>query len=251
MRSFLAALQFLTTLPIPARLDTGDFARAPFWFPVTGLLLGALTAAADAALGYLGLPPMVRAILTVALMAALTGGLHLDGLADAADGFLSARPRDRVLEIMRDSRIGAMGVLALMFVLSLKVAAVMYLECSFRWKALLLAPAGARAMQLIIMQIQSYARGEDGLAALFLRHRRRTRTLWAFAWIVLSPAMLLGPAGGISIVAAQLCLLGVALRWTHRRIGGFTGDTLGAASELSECISSLAVLVVASAAVTD
>src|ERR1051325_1510206 len=105
MKAFLAALQFLTVVPISMKLGEHDFERAPGWFPLVGLFLGAVVSVADGAFGYAGVSGFLLAILTVGSLAALSGGLHLDGLADTADGFLSARPRERVLEIMRDSRI--------------------------------------------------------------------------------------------------------------------------------------------------
>ncbi|GAB1427271.1 hypothetical protein MASR2M17_06970 [Aminivibrio sp.] len=99
-----------------------------------GLTVGALAALGDGALAFLKFPVVLRSLLTITFLAALSGGLHLDGLADSADGFLSARQRERILEIMRDSRIGTMGVLALVFVLAVKVTALAELSDSLRWK---------------------------------------------------------------------------------------------------------------------
>ncbi|HQJ31558.1 MAG TPA: adenosylcobinamide-GDP ribazoletransferase, partial [Syntrophales bacterium] len=117
MKALLAAFQFLTTIPLPGGKGTGegDIAGSLPFFPVVGLLIGMAAAAGDFVFSLL-FPPGVAAVLTVLLLVLITGGLHLDGLADTADGIFSVRNRERMLEIMRDSRIGTMGVLAVVFV---------------------------------------------------------------------------------------------------------------------------------------
>lgn len=237
MRSFLAALQFLTIIPISARLREHDFERAAVWFPLVGLLLGASAALASALLARTGLSGLLQSIFLISLMAALSGGLHLDGLADTADGFLSARPRDRVLEIMRDSRIGTMGVLALSLVLSIKVAAVCELTGSTRWKTMLLAPLAGRTVLVVAMKALPYVRQESGgLAAIFVRRLSLKCCAWAGLSLVLSAMVLLGLRNGaVCLTAVVIAAVTVSL-WSVRRIGGFTGDTLGATSEIVEAI---------------
>jgi adenosylcobinamide-GDP ribazoletransferase len=244
MRSLLAAFAFLTVIPVPVRLGERGFARAPFWFPLVGIVLGALVATADLGFDRLGLSPVLGGILAVGLLAALSGGLHLDGLADAADGFLSARPRQRVLEIMRDPHIGTMGVLALMFVLAVKVAALVDLPQAMRWKALLLAPLAGRCTQVIVMGLLPYARGTEGLAAAFCGPHRRLASLWTAACVPAAAILLLNVAGALFLAGAVFAITGVLSLWSWRRIGGFTGDTLGATSEIVEA----AVLLAASVA---
>lgn len=236
MRPFLAAFQFLTILPVRARFDEEHFARAPFWFPVVGLTLGVLVASADALLTRVGFSPLLASILSIGLLAALSGGLHLDGLADTADGFLSARPRERALEIMRDSRIGAMGALALFFVLALKCAALSELQGGIRWRALVLAPVAGRAMQLAVMNSLPYARKEGGLASVFIRHKHPALFLWPAFWLLITAMLAHGPANGcVTATGIGMAVLSLSI-WSQRRIGGFTGDTLGATSEISEAL---------------
>ena len=243
MRSFLAALQFMTILPVRASFDKRCLERAPVWFPPVGLMLGLAVALADGCGARIGLPPNILNVFSVALLAALSGGLHLDGLADTADGFLSARPRERALEIMRDSRIGVMGVLALIFVLTLKYVALTGLAGALRWRALVSAPLAGRAMLLIAPTLLPYARKDGGLANVFFRRRRPFLAVWALAWLAGAAVGFLGVAEGLGLVA--VCTFGTLLlgAWSKRRIGGFTGDTLGATSEVVEALALVSVCV--------
>src|SRR5512137_125405 len=121
MKSFLAAIQFLTVIPFPKDYmpREEDLGRSVPFYPIVGLLIGIMAAT----LGYLMeavLPPLPAYATILIFLLAISGGLHMDGLADTADGFFSARPRDRILEIMRDSRIGVMGVIAVVCIVLLK-----------------------------------------------------------------------------------------------------------------------------------
>lgn len=243
IRSFLAALQFLTVIPIPARLDERDFERSPVWFPLVGLLLGGIVAVVDAVLAKMGLSGLLLSALSVGLLAALSGGLHLDGLADTADGFLSARPRERVLEIMRDSHIGTMGVLALIFVLAIKGAALTELTGPMRWKALLFAPLAGRCLQIGVMGLLPYARKEGGLAGVFLRRNNRGLVASSATVLCVVALLLLGFREGLVLVFATAAVAVLLSLWSLRRIGGFTGDTLGATSEIVEAVVFVAVIM--------
>jgi adenosylcobinamide-GDP ribazoletransferase len=239
MRSFLAALQFLTVIPIRAQLEEGDFESSPFWFAQVGLLIGASVALVDALLARTCCSGLLRSILTIGLLAALSGGMHLDGLADTADGFLSARSRERVLEIMRDSRIGTMGVLALVFVLAIKVAALAQLNGPTRWKMLLLAPLAGRALQVINMSLLPYARKQSGgKAAMFIRRNQGRFSIWSGLWLLSVDGTLFGFMTGAKYLVVIVIIATWLAVWSLRRIGGFTGDTLGATSEIVE-VSSL------------
>jgi adenosylcobinamide-GDP ribazoletransferase len=234
MRSLLASLQFLTVIPVPVRLNEQDFERAPIWFPPVGLLLGVAVALGDLGLARLGASPWLLSIASVGLLAALSGGLHLDGLADTADGLLSARRRERALEIMRDSHIGTMGVLALIFVLALKVAALTELTGPARWRALVLAPLAGRCLHVAIMGLLPYAREEGGLADVFIRRRRTVRVFWAGLCLLAAGVFLFGLQSGLICVGLVIVIASLFSLWYLRRIGGFTGDTLGATSEIVE-----------------
>jgi adenosylcobinamide-GDP ribazoletransferase len=170
---------------------------------------------------------------------AVTGGLHMDGLADTADGFFSARKRERMLEIMRDSRIGAMGVLAILFTVGLKVAALSSLASPERMAILILMPLAGRSAIVLMITILSYARCGGGLASIFLVWRTR----WApgVAMIILFGASL-GLGQSLCPAIAAMIAAGLIIGYCFKKIGGFTGDTLGAVSELTEVAMVLAAV---------
>src|SRR5262249_50558363 len=160
MRRLLCAIAFLTRVPVPLAFDAVDIGRASLAFPLVGAGLGA--ASFGLALTLARLPAGVVAVLLVAFSALLTGGLHLDGLADSAGGFGGGRSREHALEIMRDHSIGAFGATALGLLLLLKVAALASLGAS--WRPLLLAPILARWASVPLSAALPNARG-SGLGA--------------------------------------------------------------------------------------
>ncbi|MCX7933713.1 MAG: adenosylcobinamide-GDP ribazoletransferase, partial [Planctomycetota bacterium] len=179
MRAFLAAVQFLTPLPLPTSWQptADDLRRSPPWFPLVGLIIGFLAAllAVDA---YWLLPPLLASgIVTIALSAA-SGFLHLDGLADSADGLLACSSRDRALEIMRDSRIGAMAAMAICAVLGLKTAAFFSLSGDWFWRVAFFLPIAGRCAMLAAMAVLPYARS-SGAAAVFDLGPSPGRVAWA------------------------------------------------------------------------
>ena len=235
MKRFFAALQFLTVFPLPRRLTPDEQAleRAVPLFPVVGLAIGIGIALIDRGLGRL-FPAGVTSVLVVILLIAASGALHLDGLADTADGFFSSRPRERILEIMRDSRTGPMGVAAIVCAILLKIALVASLSGPSRRWALLLMPVAGRSALVAQMALLPYARPE-GLAALFRERVSRGHAFWALAILLVAG----GWAGGFhGFVAGAVSFLFVLLLngFVRRRIGGFTGDTLGASCELTELL---------------
>jgi adenosylcobinamide-GDP ribazoletransferase len=244
-RLYFAMLQFMSRLPVPARwaqgLEVDQYVRGIVTFPFVGLLLGGLAGLVFAGLQpWCGLP--LAALGYVLALALLTGGFHLDGLADTCDGIFSARSRDRMLEIMRDSRLGTHGGLALIIVIVAKVLVVS--ELSLRGGNMLAVLAAAsvagRSASVLLMYNHKYAR-EKGLGNLFIGKVSGKQTALTLAGgAVLS--LLLVPAAGIFAFAITLAaMLGFA--WMLKRtLGGQTGDTLGAAIELGEVIFLLALL---------
>lgn len=238
MKRFLAALRFLTVLPVPGRAGTArtDLAGSPSFFPVVGLLIGG--AAAALALGLTHILPILPAAVLVALfLAAASGGLHLDGLSDTADGLLGARSRERALEIMRDSRAGPMGVAAVASVLGLKFAALGSLDPAGLWRAALLMPLAGRCALVVGLAAAPYAR-EEGLASAFHAGPRASQAPLSVLALALAGWLAAGNAG----LAVALAATGAALLftlWTRGRLGGTTGDTLGAGCELVEAVGAL------------
>ena len=243
---FFATLSFITRLPVPARLVQGlsieQYVRGIVCFPLVGIVLGVLSGLVFVALhGAVGVP--LAALFCVLALALLTGGFHLDGLADTCDGVFSARSRERMLEIMRDSRLGTHGGLALVFVLLAKLLLIS--ELSLRgWPmiaALACACAAGRGCAALLMYGHRYAR-EEGLGNLFIGKISGRQTVVTLGISALLAAGLLGIAGLLAalITMAAIFLLGLLLK---RTLGGQTGDTLGTAIELGEVFFLLALLI--------
>jgi adenosylcobinamide-GDP ribazoletransferase len=240
MKTLFSALTFLTPVRVPASWCGGEkqLRGAPAFFPIVGVLIGGVAAAIVFGVDHI-LPLFPASVIAVLVMVGASAGLHMDGLADTADGLLSSRPRERVLEIMRDSHIGTMGVLAVAAVLLLKVSLLTSIADPDpdRWRLVLLAPVAGRCGLLVAMSLFPYARAEGGLATIFRSAGRRAALLSAWAVVVVFAAgWLCASYRGLVIAGAALALALLFGWYTRRRIGGYTGDTLGATSELVEVL---------------
>jgi adenosylcobinamide-GDP ribazoletransferase len=237
MKGLCAALGFLTVLPLPARWlgSEEDLGRSLIWFPLVGALIGIAAALLDLGLGMI-LPPTVVSVFTVLALLAASGGLHMDGLADSADGFFSSRSRERMLEIMRDSRSGPMGVMAICGVLLLKVTTLAAVPAPLRPATIVLMPLAGRTALSVSLATLPYARDNGGLAGVF----RSTRSQGLLAVALLTGcAWLLQGVPGLVTAAASLAVMSLLAAYSKGKIGGFTGDTLGATCEITELIPAL------------
>ena len=219
----------MTTLPLrlPEDWSAGDSGRASIWYPFVGLVIGAVTWLAWRGATY-AFPPLVAGTLALVVWVVLTGGLHLDGLADCCDGLLASTSVERRLEIMKDPRLGAFGVIGLILVLLLKAAAL----TSGSGLGILLAAALARWC-ILPAGLLSQAR-PSGMGADFAQGFRRSFLFWG-ALLPLTIAILLGTRGVFSALAG----LGAAafVMWlATSRIGGVTGDVFGMLVELVETV---------------
>ena len=234
------ALRFFTRLPVPAGAAAPlDFNRAAWAAPIAGAIIGLIGAGALALASCLGLPRLVSAGLSTAALVATTGALHEDGLADAADGFGGGATRERKLDIMRDSRIGAFGATALMLALILRVsalAAAVKGGFAFAAGALVVAAAVSRAGALAPLALLGPARQEGAGASAGPLSMRAFVGACAVALAVAIALgffsiglgrALCGAIGG-AVGAAAMCGL------AHRQIGGQTGDVAGAAQQWAE-----------------
>lgn len=238
-RQFLAMLQFLTRIPVKERgcdgVELKEYSRGIVCFPLVGLVMGLLTAL----VWWIVMPhvgALVAAIAVVIAYIMLTGGLHLDGLADSCDGLFSVRSRERILEIMRDSRIGTNGALALIVAVVLRTALIYQMSADGLpvLALLIVTPVVGRGMMAVMMYRQVYAR-ESGMGNLFIGKISEGR----FGVTLLLMAALVLFIGGLSSLFALLVTLLFVFgfrRFVASRIGGQTGDTLGAACELSELV---------------
>jgi len=231
-------LAFCTRLPVTAP-EPANLAEAAWSFPVVGALVGLTGALLYWLAASVGLPPFISATLAVAATALVTGCLHEDGLADTADGFGGGGSKERKLEIMRDSRSGAYGVVALIVSLMLRVAAIASLAGpGLVAAALIAAHAGARAAMPVFMRTVPRAR-EDGLSAGAGTPPMGSTAIAALLGLL---ALLLSLGVGAGLVAALLVVAGliVMARLSLKQIGGQTGDVLGAVEQLSEILVVLA-----------
>jgi adenosylcobinamide-GDP ribazoletransferase len=239
VKSFMAALAFLTRVPV-ARVvacNSSDVARSAAWFPLVGILLGIIYSLA-AALLKSHLPLAVVAVLLVILEAIATGALHFDGLADAADGFGGGKSREDVLRIMRDHTIGSYGGFALAAVVVLKVTAYAALLNQNNWiAALILTPAMGRWAILLLAATLPYARASESVT----EGMGKRSLLWGTAVILVAlvAAMSLRACMAMVSIVVVTALFGFYCR---RRIAGITGDTLGANLQLCESATLLTFL---------
>jgi len=236
----IAAISFLTRLPVGQgwTFTPKDVGRAMRWFPVVGVVLGAIYVVVARLLVPV-FPSLVTAVILVCVDASITGGMHFDGLADTADGFGGGRTREDVLRIMRDHAIGAYGAIALIVAIALKIETTSALIDSGRGIFFLgLAPVLGRWSAVLLSATQSYARppGEEGGKSVGAAARFVGRGELIVATVI---------AGSVAAVyvwrgAAAFVLVAAASAWwgwrCRRRIGGVTGDTLGAGVEISECL---------------
>lgn len=232
MGNFFAALTFLTILPAPRNKGQIGAGTLP-WFPVVGLVIGGLIFLFDYILLRL-FPVQITAIFSVLFLAALTGGIHLDGLADTADGLFSHRSREDALRIMKASDIGAMGAMALFFILGLKWAALANLTRGGwdSWACFVLPAAYGRAAMLFGTYFLPYARKEGGTGRDFVSKEGFGR------FLLVAPLMGLPLLAGLETFLWMngifLLMTAAVLAFYKKKIGGITGDMLGALSELVE-----------------
>lgn len=231
MKGLLEAVSFLTIFPVPGSGGKPGPRSLP-WLPAVGLLLGGLWGGFDILLGFL-VGPALRAALGVLFLVALTGGLHLDGLADTADGIFSRRGREEALRIMRDSRIGTWGVLALFSVLGLKTLALMDLPEQGRFPALVLVPAYGRLSMLVGLRLLPYGRGQEGIAHELIGGPGGLHWIW-WGGILLVSSVVLGWPGILLLnLGFGMLLLGWLCLYSSRT-GCITGDMAGALGEITE-----------------
>lgn len=240
MSGLLLAVRYLTIVPVPdpGPPSRGALGRAAAWFPVVGAILGLALVVTDWVTTRL-FPPVLAALLTVTVWKFFTGGLHLDGLADCLDG-LMGRDREHRLAIMRDSRIGTFGAVGLILFLMLEILAISDLPPFSRSRVLVLAPAVARATPALLARLLGAARA-DGQGAAFVAG---VGALGATLALVIAALAAFAALGWIGLAAAAVAVLAalIVAGVIARRLGGLTGDVLGAAVESAELAAALAVL---------
>lgn len=233
--AILAAASFLTRLPMPLWVgkDSVAIAQASRWFALIGLFIGVVAAGLLYALTAL-MGQELAVVLTLVAIIVLTGAFHEDGLADLCDGFGGGWERSRKLAIMKDSQIGAYGVLALVTSFSIKVTALTQLSLPLACSALLICHAGSRAIAGMVAVYLPYARDDDNNktpqkdAALPVRNQLILCICGAL------PLAMLPLTAALSLIAVWLATFIALIRLMQRHIRGYTGDTLGATQQIIE-----------------
>jgi len=241
---FRIALGFLTVLPVGRQLETTPqrLGASMGLFPAAGLALGLGLVVMNWLLEGL-LPRPVLDCLLLLVLIIVTGALHLDGIADLLDGLAGGKDREGILRIMKDSRVGAMGVIGLVMLLLLKYLCLFNLPLELKSAALVFMPAAGRWVQVVLAVSCRYLRGREGTGAVFVEFAGERELLLACGTLLLA-AVVLFQLQGIFLIF----LLGVAtvllIKFFELRLGGVTGDVLGAASELIEVLVLLLALAV-------
>ena len=228
----VAAAAFLTRVPVPHRASPPNLARAYRAFPLLGAAIGAAVGAVYLLLLWIGLPTIGAAVLALGAGALLTGALHEDGLADLADGFGGGRDKAAKLDVMRDSRLGTFGALALLTSFVAKTAALSALPRSEVLVAMIVTHALARAPLAVLAAAMPYARA-DGLAA---SAGRPDSPIALTACVAAAVIALVALPAATAMIAALVAAVAAAFlaALAQRQIGGQTGDVLGAVEQVCE-----------------
>ncbi len=238
MNALFHAIAFLTRLPVPRLSNSSrDWQNSVAFYPLVGGLLGMLLWLAALLAGKL-LPPLLTAVLTLVFWVYLTGGLHLDGWMDVADGLGSNRSRERMLEIMKDSRVGAMGVIAAILLVMIKVAAIYELVATPLW--LIVPPLVARLLlPWVIWQFPYLSANGLGNG---LRTGLNYAKLVSGLLLGLLVLFLLFHIAGIVAALAAGVIAWLYARHLIKQLGGLNGDCYGAIVELTEAVALLLIL---------
>lgn len=238
MKPLIAALQFLTLIPLGKSAIYDPKGMVPF-FPVVGIIIGSLLSIFD----FIALniwPEPVTAVLDVVFLAVITAALHLDGLGDTADGLLGHRNREKALMVMKDSRIGVMGLVAIVCTLAVKWAGIMHLE-AHRTLLLILVPAFSRSGMIFGIRFLKYGRPGGGTGYDIFGEPFKLSAFWG----MLIPVLLSVFLGwrGIWLNAAFALTIVTIIFYYKKRMGCITGDMLGAMTEVTESLLFLLVSI--------
>ena len=244
MKGLFTAMTVLTALPLNRRMAASDedLARSTLFFPVVGLMIGFLLMAVTQWLSPILSPgPLSAVLLAVSIL--LTGGLHLDGLADLCDGLAAGGGRERILSVMKDSHVGAFGVMGLVIVLLLKYSLFLEVIHQGWFRSFLIMGVLSRWAMVLAAFSGRYAR-EEGTARPFIGQIRRswfigsTGITVGFAWIIFK-----GP--GLLALLPVFLFVFLFLHYLKLKIGGLTGDALGALNEITEILVLLLITIAA------
>lgn len=241
MKDFITGLQFLTRIYIAKQTEWSpeSFGRSVKFFPLVGGIIGIILVICNQVFAeYLPLlgfymPPHVLTILLILINVLLTGGLHCDGFMDTMDGIFSGRSKERMLEIMKDSRVGANGVMAFVLLVLLKWSLILEMSPLLVPSALFVMPILGRFSMVVGITVFPYAR-MDGIGKAFAQYAGKY-ALYSSAAFTLLLIALIGKQAILSLGIVSLCTMLLA-RYVTNLLGGLTGDVYGALSEMAEII---------------
>lgn len=247
MESFLIGLQFLTRIYIARQTEWTEenFGKSVKYFPLIGAVIGIISAALTGIflVATEGKLPILTAAIAFALPIIITGGIHCDGFIDSVDGLFSGREREKILEIMKDSRVGAFGAVGLILLATLEVSALIELiKLSITWSlaAIFFAPIISRLMMVITIGIFPYARRE-GIGKAFAKFTTRRTIFFALieTILLLTPVIFFDAEIFLTAILALIISFGFTMYFGNfavKKIGGVTGDIYGAVSSLVELV---------------
>jgi len=240
---FLTALQFLSVIPISGRTETDprELGRSMGYFPMVGLLLGLILAFSNELLSDI-LPNTVTDGILMIILIVFSGALHLDGLADTVDGLAGGNTREEALHIMRDSRVGAIGVVGLIMTLLLKYVSLVNIPDEVMNKILIAMPMISRYSMVQLSFFSDYARPDAGIGQPFTRYVGNREFISAAVTTFILSLMLLGMKGIILVIIIGTATLGL-VGFFRKTFGGVTGDTFGATNEINEVLILIVMVV--------
>ncbi len=234
MKNFILMIQLMTRIPIPIAVDfkNEDLGKGNIYFPLIGAVIGLILALAYNVGFYLFNEGFLQGLIVVIAYLWASGGLHMDGVSDTFDGLWSNRSRERMLEIMKDSRLGVYGVLILIITLLTQLGTVQRLQGQWYW--LVLAPMLARYGCVVGNAISKYAR-EDGMGKYFIQDCGLRELVIAslYTWPL---AFLIGQVKALIALILVIAFTYLFTRWVQNKIGGITGDIIGAVIELNQLL---------------
>ena len=252
MNSFLIGLQFLTRIFVVKQSvwTEQSFSESVKFFPAVGAVLGICYTAIVGVISFLNLPLFTGAV-GFASMIILTGGIHCDGLMDSADGLFSGREREKILEIMKDSRAGAFGVVSMILIAALEVSTLAELAKLSTWflcAAIYSAPIIGRLMMVVTIGAFPYAR-QSGMGKAFAQFTTRRTIIFAAGEMILLLLPLMFISEIFFLCAAAASLIALIVTWkfasfSTEKIGGVTGDVYGAVTTLAEMFSLITFLLI-------
>ena len=246
IKKFVTAVQFLTifTLNKKHEVSENDLAKSMVYFPLVGFALGFILVNADKGL-LLVFPHTIVNVLLIVIMVLITRAFHIDGLADTLDGLMGGYDSKSRLHIMKDSRLGTAGVIGVVLLLLVKYVVLNSLFSSSKVEALLTAPMLARWSQTLMVYKANYGR-EEGMGGAFVGHLRGNNMIAAFT-TAFGLAVWVNGWSALYLVAGVLAFTFLARWYLVKRLGGVTGDTIGAVSELNEVLVLLFLVVLSGA----